>query len=112
MTICSNNQTEIIGIVKDKAKFPLGMVVSTRGVSLKLPPDKISEILNKHITGDWGQLNKEDRQLNEFALENGERIFSSYPLSTTIKKECGEDKVWVITEYDRSLTTILFPSEY
>jgi hypothetical protein len=54
----------------------------------------------------------DDEEANEFALANGARIFSSYSLSKNLKEKNKEDKVWVITEYDRSLTTVLFPSEY
>jgi hypothetical protein len=61
-------------------------------------------LLSRHQRGDWGDLCKEDKQTNEQALATGERIFSSYQLATA--------KFWVITEADRSVTTILLPEEY
>ena len=60
----------------------------------------------KHINGDWGDLCKEDKALNDSALANGnDRILSSYTNENDVK-------IWIITEWDRSVTTILFPEEY
>ncbi len=61
-------------------------------------------LLSRHCSGDWGELDDHDRTENERSLENGWRVLSSYPV--------GEGKVWVITEADRSVTTILLPEEY
>ncbi len=86
--------------------FPLGRVVATPG-ALKLlaeaGEDPLS-LLSRHCSGDWGELDAHDRRENELSLKNGWRIVSSYPV--------GEKKVWVITEADRSVTTILLPEEY
>jgi hypothetical protein len=60
--------------------------------------------LDRHASGDWGDLEEEDRRENELSLRNGWRIFSSYPV--------GGKTVWIITEADRSVTTILLPEEY
>jgi hypothetical protein len=60
--------------------------------------------LARHASGDWGELCAFDRRQNEIALRDGYRIFSSYPVG----REC----VWIITEADRSVTTILLPEEY
>ena len=65
---------------------------------------QLLECLNRHRQGDWGDVCDEDKKANDFALDNKERILSSYELD-------GE-KIWIITEWDRSVTTILFPSEY
>jgi hypothetical protein len=65
------------------------------------------ESLKRHCIGDWGELDVEDKRRNDLALENGERLFSAY-----IKKGPKIWKVWIITEADRSVTTILFPDEY
>ena len=91
------------------SKFSLGQVVMTRGIADELDHSKafakfVTVSLKRHATGDWGELGEEDKQTNENALENRDRIFSAY-----IK---GEWKIWIITEWDRSYTTILFPSEY
>ena len=67
----------------------------------------VSISLDRYAGGDWGILPEEDRLQNESALFMGERLMGSYELK-------GEDgwKIWIITEWDRSLTTILFPDEY
>lgn len=92
-------------------KFEVGKVVYTCGIANLLENEKIErqEILGclyRHATGDWGNLCEEDKQANEDALKHGDRILSSY--------EIGKDKtkIWIITEWDRSYTTILLPEEY
>jgi hypothetical protein len=62
-------------------------------------------LLQRHASGDWGDVCEEDRVANNDALQYGDRLLSSYAISENIK-------IWVITEYDRSVTTILLPSEY
>ena len=65
-------------------------------------------LLNRHATGDWGDLDPEDAKLNDAALTSGEdRIFSVYK-----RDGIPDGKIWIITERDRSATTVLFPSEY
>jgi len=86
--------------------FPLGKVVTTPGalrLLLEAGEDPF-DYLSRHASGDWGDLCAFDRRQNERALRVGERIFSSY--------ETPAGKVWVITEADRSITTILLPEEY
>jgi len=86
-------------------KFPLGQTVATRGVLDLLNDNEIFKLLTRHSAGDWGDLCYEDKNLNNSSLSSGEgRLFSAY---NTLK-----GKVWVITEYDRSVTTILLPNEY
>lgn len=88
--------------------FNLGTVVATPGAvslldELDVRPD---ELLSRHQTGDWGDLDEHDRGVNFHAVENGFRIMSAY---------CVGDKsevIWVITEADRSVTTLLLPAEY
>jgi len=58
----------------------------------------------RHASGDWGEVCDEDKQANEQALINGDRLLSAYDVMGK--------RIWIITEYDRSLTTILFPDEY
>jgi len=62
------------------------------------------ELLARHATGDWGELCAFDRRQNQMALREGYRVLSSYELSV--------GRVWIITEADRSITTILLPEEY
>jgi hypothetical protein len=86
--------------------FPLGQVVTTPG-ALKLLQETGEEPLTylaRHHSGDWGDLDNYDHKENELALKYGWRIVSSYPV--------GEKCIWIITEANRSYTTILLPEEY
>ena len=88
-------------------RFALGQVLATPGAIEALEQSQVraGDLLYRHVTGDWGDLCEEDKQQNERSLRIGARIFSSYLLPT------GE-KIWVITEADRSATTFLLPIEY
>ena len=66
-----------------------------------------TEFLNRHVSGDWGELCEEDKELNDQALHDGNRILSAYETSAGYTR-----KIWVITEADRSVTTLLLPEEY
>lgn len=66
--------------------------------------------LHRHQTCDWGDMPEEDKQSNEDALLGEGRIFSGYIIPEAIKGN--GKKIWIITEWDRSVTTILYPSEY
>jgi hypothetical protein len=88
------------------APFPLGRVVATPG-ALKLLEEACEDALDylaRHASGDWGELDLQDRRENERSLRNSWRIISSYPV--------GERTIWIITEADRSVTTILLPEDY
>lgn len=90
-----------------KIRFSLGEVLITPGASWVLwdagqAPEKF---LGRHETGDWGELDEKDRQANERALQEGARRLSAY-------RTAKEVKLWVITEADRSVTTLLLPDEY
>ena len=63
------------------------------------------ELLARHVTGDWGDVHESDKKENDLSVIRGSRLLSAYTLETGVK-------VWVITEYDRSVTTVLLPSEY
>jgi hypothetical protein len=86
--------------------FDTGFVVRTPGAFLALLEADVSEtwLIERHQSGDFGQLCEEDRQQNLRALEAGGRILSRYVLRSGV--------VWVITEADREVTTVLLPSEY
>jgi len=88
--------------------FPLGQLVATPGALAALEQANTSpaELVGRHLSGDWGTVDKEDWAANDRALKDGERLISAYVLPGT------EEKVWVITEWNRSATTILLPSEY
>lgn len=87
--------------------FTTGLIVFTPGAEDALLEAKMgaSDLVNRHISGDWGDLSEEDKKENEFSVKNGFRILSAYILPTQVK-------VWVITEWDRSVTTLLLPDEY
>lgn len=90
-----------------KPLFDLGQTLATPGALKALDVNGIDylTLLNRHITGDWGDLTEEDKQANDNALKCGEgRLFSAYVANGV--------KFWVITESDRSVTTILLPEEY
>lgn len=83
-------------------RFPLGRLLATPGVlgrGVELLP-----LIKRHVRGDWGDLSEEDRAANEQALVDGSRILSAYVLP--------QGRVWIITESDRSATTLLLPEEY
>jgi hypothetical protein len=87
-------------------RFSFGEMVATPG-ALKLLEEAGEEPLHlvaRHRSGDWRELDQHDRLENELSLRHGWRLLSSYPV--------GGGKVWIITEADRSYTTILLPEEY
>lgn len=89
--------------------FPLGRLLATPGAlrAFQQLDDSglMSACLARHAAGDWGNLGAEDLAANDRALRTGERLLSAYHLP-------GGRKVWIITEWDRSVTTVLLPSEY
>ena len=91
-------------------RFSFGQLVFTRGVNDRVADDVqfakfVTESLGRHAKGDWGDLGQEDKQENEFSLKEGFRLLSAYERN-------GLPKIWIITEADRSATTILFSDEY
>lgn len=94
-----------------KLIFPLGSVVITRAASELAAQHEIdvSFLLYRHQTGDWGDLSTEDKESNEEALVFHNRLFSSYQPVTADGQML---TIWIITEWDRSLTTILLPEDY
>ena len=97
------------------SSFSMGQVVATSSISSLVSSDLsfhtfIYTSLMRHESCDWGEVSKEDQISNELALASGSRLFSVY--------ECSEahsfqgDRIWVITEADRSVTTVLWPGEY
>ena len=86
-----------------------GRILATRGVAneMEKSPEFAHEVavaLNRYQRKDWGELCQEDKELNDRAIENNDRILAAYKV--------GNETIWIITEWDRSATTILFPNEY
>ncbi len=98
---------ELIDRKKERvnAQFKSGQLVATRGVVEKLDSETIYCLIHRHLTGDWGDLSEGDKRLNDEAVATGEdRILSMYMVNN--------EKVYIITEWDRSATTVLFADEY
>jgi hypothetical protein len=89
-----------------RAPLSLGQVVATPGALklLSVMGEDPFDLLARHEAGDWGELCAFDRRQNEIALREGYRVLSSYSV--------GRQRVWILTEADRSVTTILLPEEY
>jgi hypothetical protein len=87
------------------AKFPLGELYITSNANDVLAREDITHALRRHISGDWGDCCPEDKETNDRALIEGTRLFSVYQDSNQVK-------FWIITEHDRSVTTILLPEDY
>lgn len=93
------------GINVTIAKFPLGHIVATPNALANVTHDEIMAALSRHAQGDWGTLDPEDWNANERAMLHGGRLFSRYFSTHNVK-------FWIITEADRSATTILLPEDY
>lgn len=87
------------------AKFQLGQIVATPNLLETIPEDDQMIALNRHAQCDWGEVEEEDRLANNNALQHGERILSVYRSKYGVK-------FWIITEADRSVTTLLLPEDY
>ena len=89
------------------ARFNLGQTYATPGALAELQRSHTSaaELLVRHVSGDWGEVPAEDVAENEFSIEHGYRIISAYSVASG-------GRLWIITEADRSATTLLRPSEY
>lgn len=96
----------ITDVFERKSKFPMGQVVMTPGALdvFVAEPKAVMQALGRHAVCDWGDLDAEDKASNDAALTERERLLSAYVVKGT--------KIWVITEADRSSTTLLLPSEY
>jgi hypothetical protein len=88
-------------------KYPLGQIVATPAAlkALEAACQAPADFLDRHVRGDWGDVSKGDARLNDAAVRDGERILSAYQTSA------GE-RLWIITEADRSSTCLLLPEEY
>ena len=85
-------------------RFPLGQVVITGNASLRLSTEEVVNGLRRHASGDWGDLCPEDTLGNNTAVVEGGMLLSAYGQ--------GERRFWIITEDDRSVTTVLMPDDY
>ncbi len=87
-----------------RLRFTTGQVVITSNAADRLTHEEIYRGFARHVAGDWGNVPPEDARANEDALEHGDRLLSAYGE--------GDRRFWIITESDRSVTTILLPEDY
>ncbi len=108
-------------IYSNTARFPLGQIVATPGALALLQKTGFSAaaLISRHVHGDWGDLFEEDRTENEFAVTRRLRILSCYRLvdatrlaATPAEKRSSLPTLWIISDADRSVTTLLRPSDY
>ena len=90
-------------------KLRLGTVLVTAGIDCAMAEDmrfhkEVISCISRHAGGDWGDLCDEDKCINNHAVNNNERILSAY--------ETTRGRIWIISEWDRKHTTVLFPEEY
>ena|SRR3972149_11330220 len=95
------------GVSDHPLTLELGSIVATPGAlrALEAAGESPDEFLARHMAGDWGEVGEADRDENDLSLREGFRILSAYTLRTGVK-------IWIITEADRSATTLLLPEEY
>ena len=86
-------------------KFQLGRLVATANAMAHIPQDDILRAIQRHAVGDWGDLDETDRQENENSLLHSRRLLSAY-------SSADGTRFWIITEADRSATTVLLPEDY
>lgn len=89
----------------EEPKFPLGHLVMTPGVADSLELEDIMAAVRRHVRGDWGEVDQDDWRENDLSLKEGFRLLSAYSSKDGVR-------FWVLTEADRSVTTVLLPSEY
>ena len=99
--------THSMNSTPSRCLFALGNMVATPGALdlLDRSATNAVELLQRHQSGDWGNVPPDDAEENLRAIQYGGRLLSSYTLS-------GNEKLWIITEADRSVTTLLLPQEY
>jgi hypothetical protein len=93
--------------IERRPLFPLGKLVATPGALAALQKARQSpaDFLSLHVRGQWGDIPEEDRRENEYSLQHGFRLLSSYRTKAS-------EAIWLVTESDRTVTTLLLPSEY
>jgi hypothetical protein len=103
----TNEGSLVMQQLKTRRVFELGQILATPGAlaALQKAGQEPHDFLARHVACDWGDLSDEDQNENDYSLENGFRLLSSY------RTNAG-DKLWIITEADRSATTLLLPEEY
>jgi hypothetical protein len=91
--------------------FSLGRIVATPGALSLISEPRLRQCLYWHQHGDWGLVCEEDAAENDKSVNAGLRILSCYAIDPTQLAE-GDNRIWILTEADRSVTTVLLPNEY
>lgn len=94
-----------IYVLPRQARFRLGELYVTTAADRTIGPEEIARGLSRHAEGDWGNVSSDDRAANEWGLVHGERLNSVY-------RDRNNVEFWIITEWDRSATTVLLPDDY
>lgn len=94
-----------MSVIVINPRFNPGRLMITRNAKDALPRIEVDIAINRHLAGDWGDVCDSDGKLNEDALRSGDRLLSVYHTSEGVK-------FWILTESDRSATTVLLPSDY
>lgn len=120
-SLASSSPTAATVIYSSHAKFPLGQIVATPGALALLERTGFSAValLSRHLHGDWGDCCADDHATNDLAVNQGMRVLSAYRLvdaerlaATPTPLRAQLPTLWIITEWDRSVTTLLLPREY
>lgn len=107
----TNQSTQSLALTLPKSllsvapKFSLGMTVKTHGANQLLSSAEVNYYLHRYVRGDWGNTAEGDHEMNDLAIEDGDRILATYDTPYG-------QQIWIITEWDRSVTTVLLPDEY
>lgn len=108
-----SNPVTVVHPLHTNVVLPLGRIIATRGALDSAGPQRIAQCITAHAMGDWGCVCDADKRTNDLALQHGDRILSAYPIDPSRpSKGYGDNTLWVITEWDRSVTTALLPEEY
>lgn len=109
LRILLRSESHTLGLIAPDVFFETGALMMTNGVHTLIEQGllNVHSYLNRHLSGDWGELCDEDKLSNQQALQYGERLFSAYEIDAGDQR-----KLWIITERDRSVTTLLLPYEY
>lgn len=91
--------------VEIRGKFPLGQIIATKNAVDTLDASDILACIQRHSSCDWGDLTDDDKSMNDLSLEDEGRLLSAY-------HDSKGTKFWIITEWDRSATTVLLPEDY
>ena len=86
-------------------KFQYGAIVATRAAAERIPEAVMAAALLRHLNGDWGDVSEADRAANDRAVRDGDRLLSAYHAPD-------QTRFWILTEADRSATTVLLPEDY